>query len=213
MKPAGRTWSKICGITRGGDAAAVERAGADALGFNFYPRSPRYVEPQVAGAIAALTGCTRVGLFVDPSEDEVEAVCDTCELDMLQFHGDETPEFCGRFAMPYMKVLRMRSGASVVEVAERFPDAWAIMLDAFVPGVPGGTGEVFDWSAWPRSIDARLIVAGGLDACNVARAITELEPFGVDVSSGVEGERKGIKDPARIEAFMKEVRGVGAATG
>ena len=210
---AGLTWSKICGITRSADTATAERAGANAIGFNFYPPSPRYIDPEAAGAIAALTGCTRVGLFVDPSEDDVRAACDACALDLLQFHGDETPEFCERFAMPYMKVIRMRDDTDIDAVVARFSDAWAIMLDTYVPGVPGGTGAAFDWGRWPQGLEARLVLAGGLDPENVSAAITALQPFGVDVSSGVEGQRKGIKDPARVEAFMKEVRRVGSAAG
>jgi len=204
-------WCKICGITRHSDAQRAQALGADALGFNFYPQSPRYVQPIVAAEICKQIDCVRVGLFVDSPRNEVEQVLDVCELDLLQFHGEETPEYCASFGIPYMKVLGVGSEAPSTQRLEvkirSYADAWAVLLDTHAPKLKGGTGTTFDWSLWPKDISVRLVLAGGLEPLNVREAIEATRPFGVDVASGVEGAVKGEKDPQRLEQFMQEVRG------
>ena len=202
-------WCKICGITTAADARVAERVGADAIGLNCYPPSPRFIEPAVVGELSAAVGCTRVALFVDPEPDQVRAVLDTAAIDMLQFQGDESPEFCSQFRLPYMKGIRMSSDTPVAELVQRYENAWAFLLDTFVEGVPGGTGKRFDLDLWPDLPGARLVLAGGLDPQNVAAAITQIRPFDVDVAGGVEAATKRLKDRARLEQFVQEVRSVG----
>jgi phosphoribosylanthranilate isomerase len=199
---------KICGITRDVDADAVVAAGADALGLNFSARSPRRVAPAAARCIAErVAGAVcRVGLFVDPEPEDVGRVLDEVPLDVLQFHGDETPELCASFGLPYMKALRVREPLDMADLESRFGDACCLLLDAFVPGRPGGTGQRFDWSLWPARSALPLVLAGGLTPENVGEAVARLAPWGVDVAGGVEGPRKGEKDPQRIEAFVREVK-------
>lgn len=201
-----RTRVKICGITRLEDALAAVSAGADALGFVFYPASPRYVDPAVAGLIIRQLPpfVTSVALFVNESAEQICAVMDQTEVDLLQFHGDESPEFCTQFNRPYFKALRMSPDIDVVAETERFASSRAILLDAYRPGVPGGTGEAFDWERIPSDIDKPLILAGGLDQSNVAKAISQVKPYAVDVSGGVEAA-KGLKDCSKITSFMNEV--------
>jgi phosphoribosylanthranilate isomerase len=201
-----RTRVKICGITRPEDALEAVRLGADAIGLVFYPRSPRAVTPaQAARLVAALPPfVTAVGLFVDPTEAEVRAVLEAVPLDLLQFHGAETPEFCDRFGRRHIKAVRMRPGVDLHAEAARFAAADGLLLDAYRPGVPGGTGECFDWAAIPADLRAPVVLAGGLDADNVADAIRAVRPFAVDVSSGVEAD-KGIKDAAMLAAFLRGV--------
>lgn len=203
-------WCKICGITTAADARVVEQAGADAIGLNCYPPSPRYIEPEVVGELSAAVGCTRVALFVDPEPDHVRAVLDVAAIDILQFQGDESPRFCGQFGLPYMKGIRMSAETSVAQLVKRYDNAWAFLLDTFVEGIPGGTGRRFDLDLWPDLPDLRLVLAGGLDPQNVAAAITQVSPFGVDVAGGVEGTTKRRKDPVRVEQFVQEVRSVGS---
>ena len=213
-----RTRVKICGITRVEDGVAAARAGADAIGLVFWPGTPRCVNLEQAGAIAAVLPAfvTVVGLFVDPQPDAVRAALAAVPLDLLQFHGSESPEFCASFARPYIKAVPVKPGGDLLQYANRFSSARALLLDAFQPdGMPGGTGAMFDWNVLPQPlIDAssrRLIVSGGLTPGNVAAAIRQLHPWGVDVSSGVEvtGDdgrpRKGIKSEAKIFAFVREV--------
>lgn len=201
-----RTRVKICGITRLEDALAAVSAGADALGFVFYPASPRYVDPAVAGLIIRQLPpfVTSVALFVNESAEQICAVMDQTGVDLLQFHGDESPEFCAQFNRPYFKALRMYPDIDVVAEAGRFASSRAILLDAYRPGVPGGTGEAFDWERIPSDIDKPLILAGGLDQSNVAKAISQVKPYAVDVSGGVEAA-KGLKDSSKITSFMNEV--------
>ncbi|MEM8766671.1 MAG: phosphoribosylanthranilate isomerase [Pseudomonadota bacterium] len=203
----GRTLVKICGVTRPEDAAVVAEAGADALGLNFYPGSPRCIDSTVAAGIARdLAGSIcRVGLFVDPTQADVEVVLETAGLDLLQFHGNEDDAFCRSFGMPYMKAHRVRGPLPPEELSERYPAACAHLLDAYVPGQHGGTGQTFDWEHFPVGSDLQLVLAGGLDPDNVAAAVARLEPWAVDVAAGVEGADKGIKDPGRIRAFMEAV--------
>ncbi len=218
---------KICGITRTADADAVVGAGADALGLNFVPSSPRRVTLANAQAIAARVrgAVTRVGLFVDPDPQDVHRVLDCVELDVLQFHGGEPAAFCRSFGVPYLKVIRVREPLRVDALEHEYEDACCLLLDTWVDGVAGGTGRRFDWSLWPRACRLPLVLAGGLNPDNVAEAVTRLAPWGVDVSGGVEAtltedaaandgtpaegmatKGKGIKDPERIRRFVAAVR-------
>ncbi len=202
---------KICGITRAQDASAACAAGADALGFVFYPPSPRYVDPTVArGILQALPPfVTSVGLFVDPAPAEVERTLAAARVDLLQFHGDEPPELCERFGLPYIKAIRMRPEVDLLEYARRFQGARGLLLDAYVSDMPGGTGSSFEWSRVAPDLPLPIILSGGLDSANVAAAVRQVRPWAVDVSSGVEAA-KGIKDPQRIAAFIAGVRSAGA---
>ena len=198
---------KICGITRGDDALAAAQLGAQALGFIFYDKSPRGVAPQRAAEIIRFLPpfITAVGLFVNPEESDVARVLARVPLDLLQFHGEETPEFCARFALPYLKAARVRVGLDLLQYAHHYSAARGLLLDAFVEGAHGGTGAAFDWSLVPRELPLPVILSGGLTANNVAAAIRRVKPWAVDVNSGVEAG-PGIKDPRKIASFMKEVR-------
>jgi phosphoribosylanthranilate isomerase len=198
---------KICGITRLEDALACIRAGAHAIGFVFYRPSPRYIDPAAAGAIlrALPPFITTVGLFVDAPEDEVRAVHSQAPVQLLQFHGSETPEYCRRFARPYMKAVRMGPEVDLLQYARDYHDAKALLLDAYVEGLHGGSGVPFDWSRVPERLPLPVIVSGGLTVENVGEAVRQVRPSAVDVSSGVESA-KGIKDAARIAAFIAGVR-------
>ena len=198
---------KICGLTREADAFAAVEAGADALGFVFYPPSPRHVEvAQAARIVRRLPPfVTTVALFVNPTADTVDEVVTAVGVDLLQFHGDEPPDFCRAHGRPWLKALRMRPDIDLAGEAERYSAARGLLLDAYRPGTPGGTGETFDWSRVPQSLAARIVVAGGLDPGNVGAAVRQLRPYAVDVSGGVEAE-KGIKDPDKIREFIDEVR-------
>lgn len=197
---------KICGITRLEDAQLAIAAGADALGFVFYEPSPRYVSPTTAAAIIRELPpfVVTTALFVDASETYVKQVLEQTQIDLLQFHGDETPAFCEQFNRPYIKALRVKPTLDLLAEQTRFESARALLLDAYKPGVPGGTGESFDWALIPKALAPKIILAGGLDAGNVARAIAEVKPFAVDVSGGVEAS-KGIKDANKIKRFFEEV--------
>ena len=216
---AARTRVKICGITRVEDGIAAARAGADAIGLNFWPGTPRRVSLDQARAIVAALPAfvTVVGLFVDPQPEAVSAAMAALPLELLQFHGDESPEFCASFGRPYIKAVPVRPGVDLLQYAARFDTAQGLLFDAFQPGgLPGGTGTTFDWGQLPPqltdSMSRRLILSGGLTAENVAAAVRQLHPWGVDVSSGVEATdadgrpRKGIKSAAKIGAFIREVR-------
>lgn len=200
---------KICGITREQDALAAAAAGADAIGLVFYAPSPRAVDAaQAARIVAALPPfVTTVGLFVDAEPAAVCAVLAEVPLDLLQFHGEESDDYCRQFGRPYLKAVRVRSADQLQGVAAQWPGAAGILLDSYKPGVPGGTGEVFDWRLVPRERDWNLVLAGGLAAGNVRQAIDEMQPWAVDVSGGVEAA-KGIKDVAKINAFVQEVKRV-----
>ena len=203
---------KICGITRQEDADAVMQAGADALGLNFAPASPRRIDLARARAISAQVAgtLTRVGLFVDPAPDEVTRVLDAVELDVLQFHGGESGAECRRFGVPFIKALRVREPLPIDALAEEYRGACCLLLDAWVDGVPGGTGRSFDWSLWPGGSELPLVLAGGLTPENVGAAVRRLRPWGVDVSGGVEGARRGEKDADRIRRFVEEVNRAGS---
>ncbi len=199
--------SKICGITRIEDALAAVAAGADAIGLVFYAKSPRAVSVQQARAIIAALPpfVTTVGLFVNTSRCELGEILDAVPLDLLQFHGDESAADCDGYHRPYIKALRVKAGDDIAAACRAYPHASGILLDTYVEGVPGGTGEAFDWSLVPREVSKPIILAGGLNAENVAQAIAQVRPYAVDVSGGVE-QGKGIKDPAKIQAFMQAVR-------
>lgn len=201
---------KICGITCHEDAAAAVSAGADALGFVFYEPSPRHVDPDLAADIIGSLPpfVTSVGLFVDAPEARVEAIVEQTGLDLLQFHGKETEAYCRCFSRPYIKALRVRPGVELEQLTSEYPSARGLLLDAYRPGVPGGTGEVFDWALIPPSMAGRITLAGGLTADNVARAIRQVAPYAVDVSGGVE-LAPGRKSPERLEAFVAAVRAAG----
>ncbi|NBA82837.1 phosphoribosylanthranilate isomerase [Pseudomonas putida] len=199
--------SKICGITRIEDALAAAEAGADAIGFVFYAKSPRAVDVRQARAIIAELPpfVTTVGLFVNASRCELNEILEVVPLDLLQFHGDETPQDCEGYHRPWIKALRVRPGDDLEAACQLYAGARGILLDTYVPGVPGGTGEAFDWSLVPAHLGKPIILAGGLSADNVGQAIARVKPYAVDVSGGVE-QAKGIKDAAKIEAFMRAVK-------
>lgn len=200
--------SKICGITRIEDALVAAEAGADAIGLVFYDRSPRAVSVQQARAIIAALPpfVTTVGLFVNASRCEIGEILDAVPLDLLQFHGDETSAQCEGHGRPYIKALRVRPGENIAACCAEYNQASGILLDTYVPGVPGGTGEAFDWSLVPADLGKPVILAGGLTADNVRAAIAQVSPYAVDVSGGVEAS-KGVKDAEKIRAFIREVRG------
>ncbi|MDH4558517.1 phosphoribosylanthranilate isomerase [Pseudomonas sp. BN417] len=198
---------KICGITRIEDALAAVAAGADAIGLVFYAKSPRAVTPAQAKAIVAALPpfVTSVGLFVDMPRAELKQLLAEVPLDLLQFHGDESPEDCAGHGRPFIKALRVKPGDDVAAAIARYPDAAGILLDTYVPGTPGGTGEAFDWSLVPRDAAKPVVLAGGLTPENVGDAVRQVRPYAVDVSGGVEAS-KGIKDAAKIKAFIQRAR-------
>ena len=202
-----RTRIKICGIREALHAMVAADAGADAIGLVFYRESPRFVTPGTAANVVAVLPpfVSTVGLFVDADEGKIRDTMATVRLDLLQFHGDESPEFCASFGVPYVKAVRMEKGTDLLEWSGRFSSARALLLDAHVEGTPGGTGKTFDWAAIPRDLPIPLILSGGLDAGNVGTAVREVKPWAVDVSSGVEATR-GTKDPRKIVEFIRSVR-------
>lgn len=201
------TRTKICGITRVEDGLAAASAGADAIGLVFVAQSPRHVTPEQAAEIGAALPpfVTRVALFVNPDAAQVEAVLRRARPDALQFHGEESPAFCRSFGVPYLKAARVRPGVDLLQFAALHADAQGFLLDAWSEAAHGGTGERFDWALIPPDLPRPVILAGGLHPGNVAEAVRAVRPWAVDVSSGVEAA-KGIKDAAKIAAFIKEVR-------
>jgi len=202
-----RTRVKICGITRAEDAQAAVQAGADAIGLVFYPASARCVDiPQARAVCQALSPLVSVvALFVNAERDRIEATLAALPIDLLQFHGDESRADCEGFRCPYIKALAIRPGHDPLVEMRSHRHAGGFLLDAYQPHSRGGGGEVFDWSQVPSAGDRPLILAGGLTAGNVAAAITQVGPYAVDVSSGVE-QRKGIKSMAKMQAFMRGVQ-------
>ena len=198
---------KICGLTRKEDIHAAVDSGADALGLVFYAKSPRHVTVQQAAELAKTVPpfVTLVGLFVNPTANEIADVLSKVPLDVLQFHGEEEPLFCMQFGRPWLKAIRVKPGVDLVECASRYSDAQGLLLDAFVDGTQGGTGTTFDWALIPADLPLPVILSGGLDVGNVGDAIRQVQPYAVDVSSGVEAA-KGIKDAAKIAAFINEVK-------
>lgn len=204
---------KVCGITRVEDALHAAQSGADAIGLVFYKPSPRYVEPQSAAAIARAVGpfVSVVGLFVDASRDEILSVLEQVDLQVLQFHGNESEEFCRQFHRPYMKALRMRPELEVEPAIANYSSASGILLDAYRKGIPGGTGESFDWQRVPKNLETPIILAGGLNPDNVDEALSVTSGlYGVDVSGGVESA-PGIKDSARVKDFIEVAKFARAA--
>lgn len=198
---------KVCGITRCEDAKAAVQLGVDAIGFVFWSKSARYIDPETAGKITAQIPpfiCT-VGVYVDPDLDWVEKTIKSAKLNLLQFHGDESPEFCDQFSQPYIKAIRVKQDTDLLQYAERYKTAKGLLLDTYAAGMPGGTGHAFDWRLVPQYLPLPLILSGGLDSSNVSMAIKQTRPWAVDVSSGVEAA-KGIKDEKKIFAFMQGVK-------
>ncbi len=198
---------KICGITRPEDAQHAAALGADAVGLVFYGPSPRNVDIKQACAVMNILPpfVTSVGLFVNATMAEIQGVLAQVNLDLLQFHGDESPEFCIRFSRPYIKAIRMRENVNLQVEADQYAQAQGLLLDAYHPALPGGTGESFEWTRVPDDLPMPVILAGGLSADNVGEAIRTVQPYAVDVSGGVEAE-KGIKDWDKMADFVAGVR-------
>ena len=199
---------KICGMTDPEAAAQAARVGADAIGIVFYPASSRNVAclhkardiAQAAGPFVQV-----VGLFVTPAAAWVEEVMEQVPLNLLQFHGEEDEPFCAQFKRPYIKALRMKPGVDVEQQALRFHSARGLLLDAYKPGTPGGTGETFDWQRVPEKLAETIVLAGGLSPSNVAEAVVQVRPWGVDVSGGVESAA-GVKSPEMVKQFIRNAK-------
>ncbi|WP_394424516.1 phosphoribosylanthranilate isomerase [Vreelandella stevensii] len=204
MTAPGRTRIKFCGFTRHEDVAEAVALGVDALGFVMWPRSARGIDPDALAALAAPVPAfvTRVGLFVNPDVALVEACLP--HLDLIQFHGDEPADFCAQFDRPWIKALRMRDDLDLHQAAQQYAAAQALLLDAYRPGVPGGTGETFDWSRIPAALQKPVILAGGLTVENIAAAVAQVAPYAVDVSGGIEAA-PGQKDARRMADFVAQV--------
>lgn len=201
-----RTRVKICGFTRPADALTAVQLGADALGLVFYPPSPRAVSIEQAQAIVATLPpfVTVVGLFVDATAEEIREVLAAVRIDLLQFHGDEPAANCRGFGKPYIKAIRMAAEVDLAALARTYHDAAGLLLDAWHADAKGGTGQAFDWSRIPAQCPLPIVLAGGLHPGNVAQALATARPYALDVSSGVESA-KGIKDAAKMAAFLNEV--------
>jgi phosphoribosylanthranilate isomerase len=211
-----RTRIKICGITHADDALAAAHAGADAIGMVFHGASPRAVTIAHAQQIASILPpfVAKVALFVDADWRRISQVIDAVRPDLLQFHGDETPHFCAQFGVPFLKAFRLgKPGVEVdlLECERVFSMAKGILLDAFVAGEAGGTGQRFDWSHIPQTLRPRIVLAGGLTPGNVGDAVRGIGPWAVDVSSGVEGAQKGKKDHGKMAAFISNVKSADAS--
>jgi len=195
---------KICGITRPGDAEQALALGADTVGCVFHVASARHVTAEIAQDIQIAVGDagTLVGLFVDPTVDQVQAVLDRIDLDVLQFHGQESPAFCEQFQRPYLKAVAMAADVDLSAVNKAYESARGLLLDSAHEGQFGGTGQRFDWDWIDAGLEKRLMLAGGLNADNVVEAIRQVRPAAIDVSSGVERD-KGIKDSDRMKTFIE----------
>ena len=210
---------KICGITRIEDGLAAANAGADAIGLVFYEPSPRFVTVARAAAICASLPpfVTTVGLFVNATQADIENVLSQVPLDLLQFHGDEPAEFCSRFSRPWIKAVRMKDDVDLYQCAVQYRQAAGLLVDSYVAGIPGGTGETFNWDRLPKDLSLPVVLAGGLQPGNVADAVAQVRPWAVDVSGGVEqktvqgGRSGGIKDHSAIRAFIKSAKTRGVA--
>ena len=198
--------SKICGITNLEDALLCCQLGADALGFVFFPDSPRYIAPEQAQKIIRQLPAfvSAVGLFVNADQQTVEATLQQVSLDILQFHGDEAPEFCGVFARPYIKAIRVQTGQDILNAQAQYPQARALLFDAHSAHAYGGTGQTFDWTLLPEALTMPWILSGGLNADNISEAITRTKTQAVDISSGVE-RQKGVKCPEKLLRFFKGI--------
>jgi phosphoribosylanthranilate isomerase len=201
-----RTRVKICGITRLADALFAIEQGADALGFVFYENSPRYISPADAANICNQLPVfvEKVGLFVDEAATTVEALVEQVGLTLLQFHGSEDEAYCASFAIKYMKAIRVKNQQDVIAAFEQYRSSSSILLDTYVDGVQGGTGQLFDWGVIPEDKASQIILAGGLTAANVKDAIVQLKPYGVDISGGVEAA-PGLKSVEKIQSFIAAV--------
>lgn len=199
-----RTRVKICGFTRVEDALLASQQGVDAIGLVFYAPSPRNVNIEQAKAIvdALPPFITKVGLFVNEQQSVIHQILSQVQLDVLQFHGDETPEQCNEIKMPYYKAIRVKEDTNLLQYALDYQNAQALLLDTYSEKAVGGTGEVFNWNLVPEQLPKPVILAGGLTAQNVASAITQVNPYAVDVSGGVESS-KGIKDKDKMLAFLQ----------
>ncbi len=206
-----RTRIKMCGFTQPEDALKAASIGVDAIGLVFYAPSPRAVEIQHAQNIVHLLPpfVSVVGLFVNAAESEIKNILANVHLDVLQFHGDESVQSCEAYGKPYIKAIRMRDGVDLKAKASAYPSAQALLLDAYQKGMPGGTGSTFEWAAIPDELCKPIILAGGLQPNNIAEAVTQVQPYAVDVSGGIELS-KGIKDPFKMVEFVKGVRSVDA---
>ena len=202
-----RTRIKICGITRLEDAQASIKAGCDALGFVFFKESPRYIALDAFKAIAKVLPpfVTKVGLFVNAEPVDIQKAIQSGLIDLIQFHGEETPQFCRQFEFPYIKAVGVSSSVNLLQYEKDFYDADALLLDASHEHLKGGTGQTFDWNLIPNSLSKPVVLAGGLTVDNVKEAIKQVKPYAVDVSGGVE-ESKGIKNSLKIQAFIKETK-------
>jgi phosphoribosylanthranilate isomerase len=212
-----RTRIKICGLTREADLDAAIAAGADAVGFVFYPPSPRNLSPQRAAELLRRVPAfiTTVGLFVNAEAEDVRAVLEVAPVNLLQFHGDEDGAYCrklgNQFGRPWIKAARVRAELDLLEYAAEFEGAAGLLLDAYVEGYGGG-GKTFDWNLIPARLLLPVILSGGLDAGNVAAAVKAVRPWAVDVSSGVESLEKGHKDAVKIAEFIAGVRNADAGS-
>ncbi len=197
---------KICGITTFNDAIDAVEAGADALGFVFYEKSPRAISIEQAAAITQKLPpfITSVALFVDASESYVEQVCQAVDIDLLQFHGQEDDKYCSHFSLPYYKAIQVHGNMDIYAASRHYLNARAILLDSYDKNLPGGTGKSFNWDIIPDVLPQPIILAGGLHSGNIAQAIDTVNPYAVDVSGGVE-RHKGVKDGKKIRQFMDAV--------
>lgn len=202
-----RTRVKICGLTRELDVVTAVAVGADAVGMVFYEPSPRAIEIEQARRLRDVMPpfVTSVGLFVDAEPDFVRSVLSRVPLELLQFHGEEPPDYCDAFRRPWIKAVRMRPGTDLKAATERYQRASGLLLDTYDPAAVGGTGSRFDWDLVPKWLAPRMILAGGLDPDNVGNAIRQVLPYAVDVSGGVESA-KGEKDATKMAAFLQGVK-------
>ena len=202
-----RTRVKICGITTVDMAQEAVKQGADAIGLVFYPPSPRCVSLEQAVEIVASLPAfvTAVGLFVNEQADEIRNIISETRINLLQFHGNECPDYCASFDFPYIKALRMSDDIDLFQKRLDYSRAKSLLLDTYRAGIPGGTGEAFDWDRIPGELAGEIILAGGLEADNITRAIQMVKPYAVDVSGGVESS-KGVKSPDKIRQFMQGVK-------
>lgn len=201
-----RTRVKMCGIRTVSEAMSAIASGADALGFVFYDKSPRHVELKVAREICLTIPpfVSTVGLFVNASTETVFSILQSVPLQSLQFHGDESDDYCTRFDKPYYKAIRVQEDSDILAMSENYPHANALLLDAYHADKYGGTGKTFNWDKIPSSMVKPFVLAGGLTSQNIAQAIQQIAPYAVDVSGGVES-KPGVKDPAKMVEFMSKI--------
>ncbi len=202
-----RTRVKICGFTRSDDAVVAANLGVDAIGLVFYPPSPRHVSIEQAKKIvqALPAFISVVALFVDEQETQIRTVLEQLPIDCLQFHGEESAEVCRQYNKPYMKALRVKPELDIMAAADEYQDAAALLLDAYHPGIKGGSGSQFDWNLIPENCPLPVVLAGGLQVENARQAVETVKPYALDVSSGVESS-KGIKDVAKMAAFIQAIK-------